>query len=471
MYYLLDEKFLLRGYEKLPYCLVKRPENMLCFLNVKAFEALSVCDGTIDISLPVITDEIRGTIKELEKEGIVHPSGTPSALKPEQEYRKHENRYIRTAHWSITGKCNYRCKHCYMSAPEAKLGELPYETIMDIARQIIDCGIAEVSLTGGEPLVRKDFLKIVELFVRNGVRISQIYSNGKLVTKELLTALDKIGIHPEFNMSYDGDEKWHDWLRGIPNAGEIVLNAFDLCHEMGFPTGAEMCLHKGNAHLLRQSVNTLAARHCHSLKTNPVSDTELWSKYGADYSIGIEELYDVYLDYIPQFFEDGMPISLMLGGFFRCGKGSTKWSITSMKQEGNEPCENAVICGHARQTLYISPEGRMLPCMPLAAQQIQENYPIIMEIGLAKGLSDSSYMKLITTRLSDYLEKNAECAACEYRWQCAGGCRASALQFSPGNIMAPDRAICKIFRGGYIEKIKKAADGAVQKIQQKMRRM
>lgn len=465
MYYLLDEKYMLRGYEKLPYCLVKRPYNDIIFFNGKAFHALEMCDGTIDLSLPLITDESRETVRQLEEKGIVHACDTPSKLKEGQAYKKYGNRYIRTAHWSITGKCNFRCKHCYMSALDAKYGELPHETVMDIARQIVDCGIGEVSLTGGEPLVRKDFLEIVELFVKNGVVISQIYSNGNLVTKELLTALDRLGVHPEFNMSYDGDDGWHDWLRGIPNAGKIVLDAFDLCHEMGFPTGSEMCLHKGNLHLLRQSVNTLAKHRCRSLKTNPVSDTELWSRYSADYSISLRELYDAYLEYIPQFFEDGMPVSIMLGGFFSCRRAKTDWEIPSQKQEGNEPCENAVICGHARQTLYISPEGRMLPCMPLSALPMQEDYPLITDIGLAKGLSDSSYMELINTRLSEYLDRNAECRSCEYRWQCAGGCRGSALQYDPDNIMGQDKAVCMLFRGGYADKIRETAEKAVRKLQ------
>ncbi|MEA4853250.1 MAG: radical SAM protein [Christensenella sp.] len=465
MYYLLDENYLLRGFQKLPYCLVKRPENSLCFLNVEAFEALCLCDGQINVSLPVITEETREILVELEKMGIVHSCDKQLTRKEGQEYRKHENRYIHTAHWSITGKCNYRCKHCYMSAPEAKLGELPHETVMDIAKQIADCGIAEVSLTGGEPLVRADFLEIVDALISRGVRISQIYSNGKLVTEKLLQELKKRGIAPEFNMSYDGDEGWHDWLRGMPDAGKTVLRAFDLCYEMGFPTGAETCLHQGNLHLLRQSLNTLAAHHCGHVKTNPVSDTALWKQYGADYSISLEELYGAYLEYIPEFFEDGMPISVMLGGFFQCSKGSIDWVIPSVKGSG-APCRDSVICGHARQTLYLSPEGRMLPCMPLSAQPIQENYPKVTDGGLAKGLSDSSYMQLVSTTLADYLEQNTECASCEYRWKCAGGCRASALQFSQDNIMAPDRAVCLLFRGGYCDKIKEAAQKAIEKTTQ-----
>ena len=100
-------------------------------------------------------------------------------------------------------------------------------------------------------------------------------------------------------MSYDGDEGWHDWLRGIPGAGEAVLRAFDLCHDMGFPTGAELCIHQGNKHLLRESICTLAKHHCSHLKTNPVSETELWDRLGGDYAITMEETLEIYLDLLP----------------------------------------------------------------------------------------------------------------------------------------------------------------------------
>ncbi len=464
-FYKMDENFLLRGWDKLPYSFVDKRTKKVVFLNAETQQALSLCDGCIDISLPIISQRTKNIIKELESQKIVSVCAGGSTLLEEQKYRLYKNRYIQRAHWSITGKCNYRCKHCYMSAPDAKLGELPHEVVMDIAKQIVDCGIQEVSLTGGEPLVRTDFLEIVAYFVSNDVRISQIYSNGKLVTRELLTALDALGTHPEFNMSYDGDDGWHDWLRGIPNAGQIVLDAFDLCHEMHFPTGAELCLHKGNVHLLRQSINTLAKHHCLHVKTNPVSNTDSWENYNKNYSLPIEDVFFAYLQYISDFFEDDMPIAVQLGGFFSCSSKSTDWFIPSVKNEKNIPCENAVICGHARQTLYISPQGRMLPCLPLAGREIEKNFPILMEHGLAKGLSDSSYMSLINTRLWEYLDENELCKQCEYRWQCCGGCRASALQTSKNNIMGPDEAVCLLFKKGYHEKVNRVAKEAVERRQ------
>lgn len=465
MYYKLKEKYCLRGWDKLPWALVERPRNRVIFLRDKnIFKALSLCNGQIDCDFTLIPEKIRQLVKTAVERGFVEECAYGDKLADDQEYRFYNNRYIRTAHWSITGKCNYRCKHCYMSAPEAKLGELSHEEIMSILDQLDKCGIMNVSLTGGEPLIREDWWDIVDELVRRKMHITQIYSNGALVNEKLLDGLAQRGLFPEFNMSYDGDEGWHDWLRGIPKAGEIALRAFDLCHKKGFATGAELCLHKGNMHLLRQSINTLAAHHCKSLKTNPISDTELWKKFGQNMSITMDELFEIYTEYIPHFFEDGMPLSLMLGGAFMCEKGDTKWVIPLKKYNGSDTCLRQTICGHARQTMYISPEGRMLPCMSLAAGDIQNDYPLISEVGLRQGLTESTYMALIDMRVEDFLDKVDTCGQCEYAKICAGGCRAGALYTGGKSLMMPDPACCALFKGGWANKIHAIADEAVAKL-------
>ena len=162
MYYKLKENFLLRGWEKLPYALVDKNKVSPAFITAKEMQALEMCNGQIDLALPLIPQEIRDLIPQIEKNGIIEPCERGEAINPEQAYKRYPARYIRTAHWSIIGHCNYRCKHCYMSAPDAKYGELSHEQVMSIVQQLIDCGVREVSLTGGEPLVRKDFMEIVD---------------------------------------------------------------------------------------------------------------------------------------------------------------------------------------------------------------------------------------------------------------------------------------------------------------------
>ncbi len=452
MYYKLHESLMLRGWEKLPFAVVEKGNSQPLFLSATEMQALQLCNGKINTDLPLIPQEVKALLPELEKRGFIHPCQPGDALSPQQEYKKFPARYIRTAHWSITGHCNYRCRHCYMSAPDAKYGQLSHEQVMDIARQLAQCGVMEVSLTGGEPLVRKDFLEIVDALLSGGIRITTIYSNGKLVTDELLDALHKRGIHPEFNMSHDGVDGWHDWLRGVDGAGKAVEDAFLRCREKGFPTGAEMCIHQGNKHLMQKTVNRLAELGCRSLKTNPISNVGAWKEGGYGESISMEELYQLYLDYLPHYYEDGMPLSLQLGGFFRADPCQPDIYDIPLMKNCHSP-EKTCVCGHARMVMYISAEGRALPCMALSGMEIQQQFPLITEIGLAKCLTDSAYMRLIDTRATEILNHNPECAACAYALQCLGGCRASALETTPEDLLGMDRAACTLFKGGWAEKI------------------
>jgi len=461
MFYKLHEKLLLRGWQKLPYAVVEEGVSRPLFINAREMEALKLCNGLIDTSLTLIPQDIRELLPVIEKKGFIFRCERGDGIRPEQEYRIYPARYIRTAHWSITGHCNYRCKHCYMSAPDAKYGELSHEEIMSIVQQLIDCGVMEVSLTGGEPLVRKDFMEIVDALLAGGIRITTIYSNGKMVTDKLLEELDARGIHPEFNMSYDGVDAWHDWLRGIPDAGKIAEDAFLRCKAKGFPTGAEMCIHNGNKNVLRETVMRLGELGCSSLKTNPISNVGAWKEGGYGEAISLDELYQLYLDYIPHYYEDGMPLSLQLSGFFSASPNKPgEYDIPSIKH-CTDP-DKTCVCGHARMVMYISAEGRALPCMALSGMEIQQEFPLIPEIGLAKCITDSSYMRLIDTRATEVLRHNPECALCEYALECLAGCRASALETTPDDILGIDKAACAIFKGGWIEKIRRTMDKIIK---------
>ncbi len=452
MKYILDERFRLRGWELLPWALVDKATGRAHFITAQEMDALKLCNGKIETDLPLIPKEIREMLPRIAKNGIIRPAAADEELKPEQEYRKYPARYIRTAHWSVTGRCNYRCKHCYMSAPDAKYGELSHEQIMKMVQELYECGVMNVSLTGGEALVRPDFMDIVDALIERDIRITQIYSNGALVREPLLKELDRRGIHPEFNMSYDG-VGWHDWLRGIPGAEAAVDRAFLLCRDMGFPTGAEMCLHGGNKHLLRESINHLRDVGCRSLKTNPISNVGEWQKNGFGESLPIEELFRVYLEYVPRYYEDGMPLSLMLGGFFSADpREPERWDVPQYHYPADP--KKCCVCSHARMVMYISPEGRALPCMSLSGMEIQNEFPLIPELGLAKCITDSRYMDLINTRADKVLEHNPECGECRWRGWCLGGCRASGLDSSgQTDLLYKDNACCAMFRDGWIARL------------------
>jgi MoaA/NifB/PqqE/SkfB family radical SAM enzyme len=64
----------------------------------------------------------------------------------------------------LTFRCNLRCVHCYCNLPlndqEAIENELTTEEVFNILDQIAEAGCLWLLITGGEPLLRKDFLEI-----------------------------------------------------------------------------------------------------------------------------------------------------------------------------------------------------------------------------------------------------------------------------------------------------------------------
>jgi len=75
-------------------------------------------------------------------------------------------RRIRYLRISVTDRCNLRCTYCM---PEEGLDWIPkpdilaYEEIAEIVRQMADLGLERVRITGGEPLVRRDLPRLVEM--------------------------------------------------------------------------------------------------------------------------------------------------------------------------------------------------------------------------------------------------------------------------------------------------------------------
>lgn len=459
MRYLLRDFFLLRGWERLPYALVDSRSGSTVFINDATFQALSFCDGVFDADSPVLLPIHRQIIGELQKSDVVEENHERARLRTDQKYRRFPCRYIARAHWSITGRCNYRCRHCYMSAPEAKYGELSHDQCLDIVQQLAEAGIYNVSLTGGEPLVRPDFLEIVDALLERNISISQIYSNGALINERLLDHFKSRRIRPDFSISFDG-VGCHDWLRGVPGAEQKVLDAFRLLRAHGFPISVEMSLHKGNIHTLEATVRLLAQHGVRWVKTSPTTDAGDWLKEQGQYTLGADELFSFYLDYIPKYRAAGAPMSIMLGGSFACDKGSEKYWIPCKKYDGSEGMRRQTVCRSARTTMYISADGRLLPCIPLTGSSLQDEMPKITEMGLIQALSDSKYLHAIDTRLDELLAHNEKCNSCEHRLTCGGGCRAGAL-FTSKEYLGCDEYTCYLFKSNFEEKIKAIyADGS-----------
>jgi cyclic pyranopterin phosphate synthase len=119
------------------------------------------------------------------------------------------DRYGRTITYlriSVTDKCNYRCTYC-MPAEGVVLKKydeiLRYEEIEKIVRAAAELGVSKIRLTGGEPLVKKNIIFLVERIAAiAGIAEINMTTNGSLLTPGMAHALKRAGM-TRVNISLD----------------------------------------------------------------------------------------------------------------------------------------------------------------------------------------------------------------------------------------------------------------------------
>ena len=462
-YYILEDRYILRGWKHTGRVLIRRPNNAHKFLKEMSFRTLLLCDGQTDFEASFITDEMRDLAERLEKKGIIRRCEKGTRLTEDQVFRFYDNRFVERVMWSVTGCCNYRCRHCFMDAPDGVLGQLPTKRALEIVDEIAECGILRVHITGGEPLIRPDFWQIIDRFRFHKIYVQVIFTNGALLTEKMLDGFAERNMKPQFSVSFDG-LGWHDWMRGVKGAEAAALDAMKRAAARGHIVNASICVHKGNLPVLWETVEKLAEIGVRKVTCSSVSETELWKEQGKEYHLDQKEYAESMLPLIGKFYEAGMPVNLSVGGIIEMKKDSEEYRISSEAFPEGFDCSNCYLCEDARFAAYIAPDGQLLPCLPMtgASQKWLNRFPRLGDISLKEGLSDSFYMEFVSKRIRELFNENRKCGTCEFRFRCGGGCRAAAL-LDAGDLLGADPEMCFMLRNHYPERIRKIADDAIQK--------
>ena len=159
------------------------------------------------------------------------------------------NRSINYLRVSITDRCNLRCVYC-MPEEGIRLMDhadiLSYEDILDVIREGIAFGITKVRITGGEPLVRKGVVRLVEMIAQlEGITDFGMTTNGILLEK-FAGDLAKAGLH-RVNISLDtiNPEKYRQMTRG--GDLEKVFSGIRAAKDAGFSPIKINCVVKNSS--------------------------------------------------------------------------------------------------------------------------------------------------------------------------------------------------------------------------------
>ncbi len=120
-----------------------------------------------------------------------------------------------SAHLDITWRCNERCEHCYLDH-DGK-GEMTTDELKDVLRQLADAGTFFLSISGGEPLLRRDCFEILEYAraLRFNVKLK---TNAVMIGPKEAVRLRKLGIEQVQISVYSHRPEVHDAITKLPNS-------------------------------------------------------------------------------------------------------------------------------------------------------------------------------------------------------------------------------------------------------------
>lgn len=197
----------------------------------------------------------------------------------------------------LTEGCNLRCRHCWI-APEFQTenqtcSALSLDLFKSIIKQAKSLGLSGVKLTGGEPLMHPDIIRILRHIRSEDLNLT-IETNGVLCTPEIVQEI-KTCKNNFVSVSLDGsDAKTHEWVRGVFGCFEAALKGVKNLIAGGIKPQIIMCIMRRNKNQMEPLVRLADSLGAESVKFNitmPIARGEKLHKN--DDTLTIEELVEL----------------------------------------------------------------------------------------------------------------------------------------------------------------------------------
>jgi mycofactocin radical SAM maturase len=298
--------------------------------------------------------------------------------------------------WEITLKCNMHCVHCLSDAGPAAEDELSTQECRDLVDQLTALNVFQVNIGGGEPFVREDFLDLLTYSHSKGL-VTCVSTNGMLIDQELAGRLSRLTML-YLQVSLDGaTAEVNDAIRGKGTYKKII-DALDCLESQGVPFSINTVLTRLNFPQL-EDLRKLAKTYQADLRVSRFRPSgrgkESKSWLGPD-----KDQLEAFTDWLNEH------------DLVRTGDSFFSLTSENRRRKGLD------MCGAAKMTCCISPNGGVYPCAFLQEEPFRVGN---IRDRAFKDLWDHSPV------FHHFRSLNVEsCLSC-YRFEsCRGGCPAMA---------------------------------------------
>ncbi len=155
----------------------------------------------------------------------------------------------------LTDRCNLNCVHCYINQPaasrEALATEMSTEQVKEVLDQMAAAGTLFLTITGGEPLLRKDFSEIYLYAKREGFIIT-LFTNATMVTPEIADMLAEWKpLSVEVSL-YGATKETFERVTRVPGSYARFKRGVKLLMERNIPVSLKSVLLTENRHELAE---------------------------------------------------------------------------------------------------------------------------------------------------------------------------------------------------------------------------
>ncbi len=277
----------------------------------------------------------------------------------------------------VTYRCNLKCIHCYVV--DRKRNELQLNEYAAILDQLAELGTLVVTVTGGEPLVRRDIRELLSMISDRGFAL-RLFTAGFYVDASFVDFLADLNIL-EVEMSIYGSNAFsHDYVTKVPGSFEKLKAA------VGLLVGKD----------IKTNLKFVAMKHNY----REVLDVKKLAE-----ELGANFYYDTILTPRDDLSPDPLRIRLNyeeMREFYSLLRGKD-WNF-------GEVDLNEYICNAGISTMAISPYGEVFPCVQLRLMAGNVREEPVKDIWM----NSDVFGFLRKRRLKDYL-----CGGCPLVRYCA----------------------------------------------------
>jgi radical SAM protein with 4Fe4S-binding SPASM domain len=313
----------------------------------------------------------------------------------------------------VTQRCNLRCVHCYCRQDAT---ELSLETICHIVDQAAEAGVFSLMLTGGEPLLRKDFLDIYDHVKSRGI-LPILLTNGTLITPRIA---DHLAEYPPLVVeisTYGMTRETYESITGVPGSHERCLRGIHELMDRGIRVFFKTPAMIQNRHELDD-----LAKFAESLGTRFRFDAALVPRLH-----GMDDRYGPY-DY-------SLPLSDRVDIEFADEAKVEAWEALAERSAATPRPDTVYTCGAGRHGFFVDARGHMTMC-------VMSRHP---SCDLTKCTFKEGWDLLRRTRQEARSEDaSPECGTCDLVGLCVQCPARAQLEYGPGAVSRRVEWACEL---------------------------